>query len=89
MAKDRFSKFKKSNYDTDYRWGNTANSTNYVSVGKREVLTETQRGYLLGLMHRVGMTEYNKKFIRSILTENKVPTEKQKVVIRKILKYLG
>ena len=85
MAKDRFSKFKKSNYDTNFRYGN--NSMNHVSVGKRETLTELQRGYLMGLIGLKDMKEYNKKFLRSILAENKVPTEKQKQVIRKIIQF--
>ena len=85
MAKDRFSKFKKSNYNTSFRYGN--NSMNHVGVGRREKLTEEQRGFILGLIALQGLPEYNKKFLRSILVENKVPTEKQKQVIRKIIKF--
>jgi len=83
MAKDRFSKFKKSNYNSSFRYGN--NSMNYVGVGKREKLSEIQREYLLGLIALQGMPEYSKKFLRSILVENKVPTQKQKEVIKKIV----
>ena len=86
MAKDRFSKFKKSNYDNTFRYGN--NSMNYVGVGKREKLSEIQRGYLLGLTGLQSMPEHNKKFLRSILVENKVPTLKQKEVIKKIIKFI-
>lgn len=84
MAKDRFSKFKKSNYDTTFRYGN--NSMNYVSVGKRNELSEEQRGFILDLIKKCEK-EYNKQFLRSILVENKVPTEKQKIVIRKIIAF--
>lgn len=83
MAKDRFSKFKKSNYNTSFRYGN--NSMNHVGVGKRETLSEEQRIFILGLIGLQGIPEYNKKFLRSILVENKVPTEKQKQIIRKII----
>ena len=44
MAKDRFSKFKKSNYDNTFRYGN--NSMNYVSVGKRDKLSQQQREFI-------------------------------------------
>jgi hypothetical protein len=83
MAKDRFSKFKKSNYDNTFRYGN--NSMNYVSVGKRDKLSQQQREFILQLIKGCN-TEYNKKFLRSILVENKVPTLKQKEVIKKIIK---
>ena len=38
MAKDRFSRFKKSNYDSNFRYGN--NSMNHTGVGKREKLSK-------------------------------------------------
>ena len=66
MAKDRFSKFKKSNYDTTFRYGNNS---------------------ILQLIKGCN-TEYNKKFLRSIIVENKVPTLKQKEVIKKIIKFI-
>ena len=83
MAKDRFSKFKKSNYNNTFRYGD--NSMNYVSVGKRDKLSQQQREFILQLI-KGRNTEYNKKFLRSILVENKVPTLKQKEVIKKIIK---
>lgn len=85
MAKDRFSRFKKSIYDTTFRYGDT--SMNYVSVGKRDKLSQQQREFILDLIKRCNK-EYNKQFLRSILVENKAPTEKQKIVIRKMIKFI-
>lgn len=82
MAKDRFSRFKKSNYNNTFRYGN--NSMNYVSVGKRDKLSQQQREFILQLLKRCN-TEYSKKFLTSILVEDKVPTVKQKIVIKKML----
>jgi hypothetical protein len=82
MAKDRFSRFKKSNYNNTFRYGN--NSMNYVSVGKRDKLSQQQREFILQLLKGCN-TEYSKKFLTSILVENKVPTVKQKIVIKKML----
>ncbi len=82
MSKDRFSKFKKSNYDTTFRYG--SNSMNYTTVGKRDKLSQQQREFILQLLKRCN-TEYNTKFLRSILVEDKVPTVKQKIVIKKMI----
>lgn len=82
MAKDRFSKFKKSNYSSEFRWGDT--SMNYDSVGPRDKLSDKQREFILNLIRKC-TKEYNKKFLRSLLVENKIPTEKQKQVIKKII----
>lgn len=84
MAKDRFSKFKKSNYDTNFRYGN--NSMNHNGVGKREKLNENQRDWIINVIQTKKLNEWQLSFLRSILVENKVPTNKQKEVIKKIVK---
>ena len=84
MAKDRFSKFKKSNYDTNFRYGN--NSMNHTGVGKRNKLDDKQRDWLINLIQNGNTTDWEVKFLRSILVENKVPTEKQKSIIKKMVK---
>ena len=84
MAKDRFSRFKKSNYNTTFRYGNT--SMNHNGIGKRENLDDKQRDWLINLIQNSNTTDWEVKFLRSILVENKVPTEKQKTIIKKIVK---
>lgn len=83
MAKDRFSRFKKSNYDSNFRYGN--NSMNHTGIGKREKLSKEQEQWIINLIQKIN-SEYSKKFLRSILVDGKVPTEKQKEVIKKIVK---
>ena len=83
MAKDRFSRFKKSNYDTNFRYGN--NSMNHNGVGKRDKLDDKQRDWLINLIQNGNTTDWEVKFLRSILVENKVPTEKQKTIIKKVI----
>lgn len=83
MAKDRFSKFKKSSYDTNFRYGN--NSMNHNGVGKRDKLDDKQRDWLINLIQNGNTTDWEVKFLRSILVENKVPTEKQKTIIKKVI----
>ena len=83
MAKDRFSKFKKSNYDTNFRYGN--NSMNHNGVGKRTKLDDKQRDWLINLIQNGNTTDWEVKILRSILVENKVPTEKQKSIIKKVI----
>lgn len=83
MAKDRFSRFKKSNYDSNFRYGN--NSMNHTGVGKRETLSKEQEQWIVNLIQKIN-SEYSKKFLRSILVSGKVPTEKQKEIIKKIVK---
>lgn len=84
MAKDRFSKFKKSNYDTNFRYGN--NSMNHNGVGKREKLNQQQRDWIINVIQNKKLNDWQVSFMRSILVENKVPTHKQKEVIKKIVK---
>lgn len=84
MGKDRFSRFKKSNYDTSFRYGN--NSMNHIGVGKRERLTKEQRDWILNVIQTKSLNEWELSFMRSILVEDKVPTQKQKQTIKNIIK---
>jgi hypothetical protein len=83
MAKDRFSRFKKSNYNSEFRWGDR--SMNYNVIQDRQELNKTQRDWIVSLIQKTSR-ESNKKFLRSILERGKVPTEKQKKAIQSILK---
>ena len=51
MAKDRFSRFKKSNYDSNFRYGN--NSMNHTGVGKRETLSKEQEQWIVNLIQKI------------------------------------
>lgn len=82
MAKDRFNKFKKSNWDKS---NNIYTSLNYYKIPNRERLNDTQREYLV-LKVKECFSEGDKKFLRSILVEGKIPTEKQKLIIKEIVK---
>ena len=82
MAKDRFSKFKKSNYSQSFRWGN--NGMNHVGVGKREKLSDKQREFILRLIPKCSK-EWDIKFLRSILVTDRVPTQKQKDILNRIV----
>ena len=84
MAKDRFSKFKKSNYNKEYRWGNHTN-LNYNVIPNRKVLTKIQKDWIINLIKNI-KNESSKTFLRSILEQDKVPTEKQKEIIKTIIK---
>ena len=81
MAKDRFSRFKKSNYNKQFRYGNS--SMNYVGVGKRDKLNQEQRNWIINLIKKIKF-DGDKKFLRSVLVTNKVPTPKQKEIIKSI-----
>ena len=50
MAKDRFSRFKKSNYNTTFRYGNT--SMNHIGVGKREELNQQQIDWIINVIQK-------------------------------------
>ena len=82
MAKDRFSKFKKSNYNNQFRYGN--NSMNWNIIPNREELNDEQRNYIINLISKLS-NESNIKFLRSILATNKVPTIPQRNVIKSMV----
>lgn len=80
MAKDRFSKFKKSNYNKEFRWGNHNKILN-----NRLNLNKEQKDWLIKL--RASLTKQSSiNFIDSILEQNYVPTDKQKEIIKSIKK---
>jgi len=83
MAKDRFSKFKKSNYNSEFRYGN--NSMNYNIIPNRQDLTNEQRDWIVNLIQKIEK-EGDKKFLRSVLVRGKVPTKSQKKIIESIVK---
>jgi len=81
MAIDRFNRFKRSNYDREFRWGNT--SMNHPTMINRKPLNDTQREWLVRLTQATNK-ESNKKYLRSILVQGKIPTPAQKEVIKSI-----
>lgn len=84
MAKDRFSRFKKSNYDKDFRWGNY-DSINYKVKKNRKDLNPIQEKFLMKLSE-VLKKPNDLNFIISVLEVGKEPTEKQKEIIKEIIK---
>jgi hypothetical protein len=82
MAKDRFSKFKRNNYGKD---SISFTKLNYYKIPNRERLNDTQREFLVQKVKECN-SDSGKKFLRSILVEGKIPTEKQKIVIKSILR---
>ena len=82
MAKDRFSKFKKSNYDGNFRYG--SNSMNYNVIPNREDLNDEQRKYILDLISDLPK-DGDKKFLRSVLLRGKVPTNAQRKIIKSMI----
>lgn len=85
MAKDRFSRFKRSNWDNNFRWGNDYNKPIKPKFPKRQSLNKVQKKWLADIYNRL-QKQSSRNFIQSILEIDKVPTEKQKEVIRKIIK---
>jgi hypothetical protein len=84
MAKDRFSRFKKSNYNKEYRWGNHT-KLNYKVIPNRKPLNNIQKDWLIKLIKTL-KKQSSKTFIKSILEQDKVPTEKQKEIIKALIK---
>jgi hypothetical protein len=82
MAKDRFSKFKKNNYDKEFRYGN--NSMNWNIIPDRQNLNNEQRTYIVNLITTLP-NESNKNFLRSILQTGKVPTIPQRNIIKSMI----
>lgn len=82
MGKDRFNKFKRNRWDKNK---NVYTQLNYYKIPNRESLDDTQREYLVQKVKEC-VSEGDKKFLRSILVEGKIPTEKQKNTIRQIVK---
>lgn len=82
MAKDRFSRFKKSNYNKEFRYGNT--SMNYNVIPNREDLNDEQRTYIVNLISSLPK-ENDKKFLRSVLERGKVPTNAQRKIIKSMI----
>ena len=81
MGKDRFSRFKRENYDSSFRYGD---STYVRSVKKEERLSSEQRDWLVKVIKSGLISEWDMDFLRRILYSNKIPTKKQKRVILKI-----
>jgi hypothetical protein len=82
MAKDRFSKFKKSNYDKEFRYGN--NSMNWNIIPDRQNLNNEQRAYIVNLIKTLP-NESDKNFLRSIIQTGKVPTIPQRNIIKSMI----
>jgi hypothetical protein len=58
---------------------------NHVGVGKRKYLSNKQREWLVDLVRKTS-SESNKRYLRSILADGKVPTQLQKNIILNISK---
>jgi len=84
MAKDRFSKFKKSNYSKEYRYGNH-NQVNYKPLPNRVTLNKIQIQWLENLRDKLKKRP-SINFINSILEQGYVPTKLQKEIIKTIIK---
>ena len=82
MAKDRFSKFKRSNWDVKAKGMYT--SLNHPVILGRKKLTRPQRLWFINIIPTLG-TEQEKMYLRSVLIDGKIPTSKQVKVIREIL----
>lgn len=80
MAKDRFSRQKRSNYDSSFKWGTYISP---VSTG-RKPLTEEACVFLKGML-TTSKAKWESDFIRSVLKSGKMPTARQKEVILKII----
>jgi len=81
MGKDRFSIYKPENYKKDYFY------TPKVKKG-RKVLNLEQRTWLINLKRKT-TNDFYKRFIDTVLEQNRVPTQKQKEVIIKIKDIYG
>ena len=83
MAKDRFK--TRASYDNTFKYGFT--KMNHYKIPDRKELSDRQREWLVKTVKECN-SESGKKFLRSILVENKIPTERQKIVIRDIIRKL-
>ena len=83
MAKDRFSRFNRNNWDTGFKYG--YDSINYKPISDRKDLSPMQEKFLIELCDRL-KNPYGIEFILSVLEVGKEPTEKQKQIIKEIIK---
>lgn len=83
MAKDRFSKFKKSNYNKQLKYGLDVLIEKNKSFIKRPELTLKERKRLKELL-KSKVSSYDGDFIKSVLKSNKSMTISQLNVIKKI-----
>ncbi len=84
MAKDRFSKFKKSFYSDEFRYGkDVLFEKNKLYTIKRLNLSNSEKNRLKNLRKK-NLTESELNFIKSLINANKSFTLKQKQVIIKL-----
>jgi hypothetical protein len=83
MAKDRFSKFKKSNYSDKFKYGIDPLFEKNKSFIKRVELSIKERKRLKVLL-KLKISDYYTDFIKSIISSNKSMTLAQLNVIRKL-----
>jgi len=84
MGKDRFSRFKKSNYNNEFRWG--INEYSMPKYTRRNTLSNKQKDWIINVIQSYKISEWEANFLRNILVDGKVPTQKQKEIITKIIK---
>jgi hypothetical protein len=84
MAKDRFSKFKKSFYSNEFRYGSdTLFEKNKSYTIKRLSLSDTEK-HRLKTLKKKKLNEWELNFVKSLIHANKSFTLKQKEVIIKL-----
>ena len=81
MGKDRFSRFKRENYDNEFRYGD---NTYKRSVKIEDRLSHKQKDWLLEVIRSKRLLDWELKFFQKLIINNKKPTEKQRDLILKI-----
>lgn len=81
MAKDRFSRFKRVNYDHDFRYGN---ETYRASINPKEKLCHEQKDWLLDFIKRGKLNKWELDFLQSLIHRGKKLSDKQSDVVIKI-----
>jgi hypothetical protein len=84
MAKDRFSNQKKSNYNKEFRWGNSE----YITPVKRSLIFSTEQKEFIKSFVEKYRTKFNSwewDFMNTLLNSARY-SETQKVYLEKIIK---
>jgi len=81
MGKDRFSRFKRENYDNEFRYGNDVYRR---SVKPKDRLSHEQKDWLLDIIKRGKLNKWELEFVQGLIHKNRRLSDKQNDVMIKI-----
>ena len=84
MAKDRFSKFKKSFYSSEFRYGIDTLFEKNKSLNIKRLTLSTDEKRRLKILKKKNLNEWESNFVKSLIDANKSFTLKQKETLIKL-----